>query len=51
VAAEDVLVAAVVDAGAAGDPAVAAVVATAVMAAVAEDGTKPFAREIQGSRF
>jgi hypothetical protein len=40
-----------VDAGAAGEPAVAAVVATAVMAAVAEDGTKPFAREIQGSRF
>jgi hypothetical protein len=42
VAAEDVLVAAVVDAGAAGDPAVAEVVA---MAVGAEDDTKPFATD------
>ena len=46
VAAEDVLEAAVADAGAAGDPAVvaAAVDAMVVMAAVAEDGTKPLPR-------
>ena len=45
VAAEDVLVAAVVDAAAAGDRAVvAAADATAVMGAVVEDGTKPLPR-------
>ena len=46
VAGEDVLVAAVVDAAAAGDPEVVAAVVDAmvVMAAVAEDGTKPLPR-------
>ena len=48
VAAEDVLVAAVVDAGAAGVPAVVVVDAMVVMAAVAEDDTKPFATDIHG---
>lgn len=50
VAAEDVLVAVVVDAVVAGDPAVAGAEADAmaVMAAGAEDGTKP-ATDIHGS--